>query len=86
MELPVQGMETFGLHMGIDLGGADVGMAQQKLHGPQVSPPSSRWVAKEWRKVCGDMERRMPASRAYFLTIFQTYWRLRPLPERLRKR
>ena len=31
MELPVQGMEALGLHMGIDLGGADVGMAQQKL-------------------------------------------------------
>ena len=38
MELPVQGMEALSLHMGIDLGGADVGMAQQKLHGPQVSP------------------------------------------------
>ena len=85
MELPVQGMEALGLHMGIDLGGADVGMAQQKLHGPQVSPAFQQ-VAKEWRKVCGEMERRMPASKAYFLTIFQTYWRLRPLPERLRKR
>ena len=85
MELPVQGMEALGLHMGVDLGGRRIIITQQKLHGPQVSP-ASRWVAKEWRKVCGEMERRMPASKAYFLTIFQTYWRLRPLPERLRKR
>ena len=85
MELPVQGMEALSLHMGIDLGGADVGMAQQKLHGPQVSPAFQQ-VGGKGMAEGGEMERRMPASKAYFLTIFQTYWRLRPLPERLRKR
>lgn len=59
MELPVQGMEALGLHMGIDLGGADVGMAQQKLHGPQVSPAfqqvggkDGRRCAARWSAVC----------------------------------
>ena len=56
MELPVQGMEALGLHMGIDLGGADVGMAQQKLHGPQVSPPfkqvGGKGMAARWNAVC----------------------------------
>jgi len=39
--------------MGVDLGGGDVGMAQQFLDDPQVGPPSSRWVAKAWRRTWG---------------------------------
>src|SRR3989338_4092589 len=39
------------------------------------APPSSRWLAKEWRSTCGDTRRRTPATEAARRTIAQIDWR-----------
>src|SRR4030095_7590546 len=42
------------------------------------APRSSRWVAKEWRSVCGLSVARTPARRPYAFNTFQKPTRVRP--------
>jgi hypothetical protein len=45
VRLVVGAFEAFGAHVGVDLGGHQVGVAEQLLHASQIRPASSRWVA-----------------------------------------
>ena len=36
------------------------------------APPSIRWVANEWRNVCGEISLWIPAAIACFFTILKT--------------
>jgi len=38
---------------GYIVGGLNGGMAEEGLDHPEVIAGSKRWVAKEWRRVCG---------------------------------
>ena len=52
----------------------------------RLAPPSRRWVAKEWRRVWGEIVLAMPALSASLLIIVNIIWRVSLLPRRLRKR
>ncbi len=43
------------VEMQVYLGRGYALVAEHLLYGAQVGAPSSRCVAKEWRRVCGDM-------------------------------
>ncbi len=83
-EPPVQGMEALGLHMGIHSVALMSAWPSKSCTARRSAPPSSRWVAKEWLR-CAARGAPYARQQGVFLTIFQMYWRLRPLPERSRK-
>src|SRR4051794_3311877 len=43
------------IDMGVDLGRAQIGMAEHFLDGPQIRPFASRWVAKACLSLCGEI-------------------------------
>ena len=47
-EMPLGEMQIDGSYF-------EIVMTEQYLNGAQVGPASSRWVAKQWRRVCGWM-------------------------------
>ena len=48
-------------YLGIDLGGGDIRMTQHHWMDFKSAPFSSKWAAKEWRRVCGVISLWMPA-------------------------
>ena len=45
--------EIFTVQVGVYFRGKNGFMSQHFLNSPRSAPPSTRWVAKECRKVCG---------------------------------
>lgn len=79
------GAEQGGVEVEVDFGGGDGFVAEHLLDGAEVGAPSRRWVAKLWRRVCGEMVLRMSAFRARRRMIVNIIWRVRREPRRLRK-
>jgi len=60
--------KVFLIHVGVDLGGADVHVPQHGLDEPQVAPPrSNKWGAKEWRNCIQSLT---PSSSLLFVECF----------------
>lgn len=57
------------VNVGVDLRRGEIRMAKHHLNGLRLAPPSSKWVAKVWRSVCGLMFFVMPASAAYIFKL-----------------
>lgn len=64
MVLTVQRLESLVGHMGVDLGGGKIRMAQQHLHHPQVGAVVEQMGGKGVAQGMGDSSPLIPARRA----------------------
>ena len=60
----VDGDQAAGLDVGINLRGADVGVAEQDLDRAQVGSAFEQVGGKEWRRLWGEIRVETPATRA----------------------
>jgi len=86
MGLVVNLHQPVDVDVGVLLGGGEGGVTEQFLDGPQVRPPSRRWVAKVWRRVWGETFFRVATRRMCRSTTRRTLRLVSRPPRALRKR